>query len=134
MVSDSSKQQGLGEEEQNALKVTRSDNENCSSRQTNQTSSTNTTQATNQRTSSDVEISSCEYRTGTTSQTSLSSEATHYSSSKEEKSPESGRKKYKVRYEIKNSYEGLALDLCFLSSVTLDFVMVTHGVVRGSGH
>ena len=99
VVSDSSKEPGFGEEDQNALEVTGIYSENSSSRQTNQTGSTNAAQVINQCTSSDVDTSPCEYITGTTSQTSSSSDATDDSSSKEVKSLESGRKKHKVRYE-----------------------------------
>lgn len=121
VVSDSSKQQEVGEKEQNALKETATD------RQTNQTSSTNAMQATNQCTSSDVETSSFEYRTGPTSHTSSTSEATHDSPSKEEKSRKSGGKKYKVRYEIKNYYQGLVLDLYFFIECN---TWLCHGYTR----
>lgn len=131
MVSNSSKQQERGKEEQNASEKAGIYNENSSTTQTNQPGSTSA-QAVDQSASSiprDVDTSLLGNRVTsgaeTTDQASCASEPAHDSRSNEVKTPKSGRKKYKVRYEMNNSLlrpSVIFIVLCLFKHVTGEII------------
>ena len=109
VISISSEQQEQSEGEQNASEIAGINSENSSTTQTNQTSST-FPQVANQTASSqphEVDMNLGNIGTGgveTTGERSCFSEPAHDSSGNKLNTSETGRKKYKVRYEMNNSF------------------------------
>ena len=108
-MSNSSKQQERSDEEQKASEIAGIYNDNSSTTKTNQTGST-FAQVANQTASSlsrDVDMSLLQNRVTSgaeaTGQASCSSEPAHDSPCNDVKTPERGKKKYKVRYEMNTS-------------------------------
>ena len=108
-VSVSSKQQGCDEEDQNALEITGIDKESPTAGQTNKPSAANEEETKDGATSEphNVDTGPPE-NTGcsteeTSGQTGFSSETASDTSPKELKSPESGKKKHRIKYVMNTS-------------------------------